>query len=107
MKILGDMNNERFLKEAFDPERNRQHTKAACLRRNIYCGLFLAGIICIFITAFINQILLATLSLGLALLSLVVMTKYDTQISFLRSIRRQQDQPGASDTELIHPDLRE
>jgi len=84
---LEDLNNDRFLEEAFDKDDNARWERAALLRRNIYLWLFLTGIACIFITALTRQLLMSFLSLFLALLSLVVMTKYDTQLNFLRLLK--------------------
>jgi hypothetical protein len=84
---LEQLNSERFLDEAFDPEHHDRWERDALLRRNIYLWLFLTGIACIFITAFTHQFLLSILSLFLAAISLVVMTKYDTQLYFLRILR--------------------
>jgi hypothetical protein len=81
---LEELNSERFLNEAFDVEHNADLTKAARLRRNVYLLLFLIGFVCIFITASCNRVTLCILSLFLATISLVVMTKYDTQLAFLR-----------------------
>ena len=49
---LEDLNNERFLEEAFNKNTNAKWERAALLRRNVYLSLFLTGIGCIFITAF-------------------------------------------------------
>ena len=84
---LEDLNNERFLEEAFNKKTNAKWERAALLRRNIYLSLFLTGIGCIFITAFTRQLLMSILSLFLATLSLVVMTKYETQLHFLRMLK--------------------
>ncbi len=84
---LEDLNNDRFLEEAFSPETNEKWIKAVRLRRNVYLGFFLTGIACIFITAFANQMHMSILSLFLATLSLVVMTKYDTQLYFLKELK--------------------
>jgi hypothetical protein len=84
---LEDLNNARFLEEAFNKETNARWERAALLRRNVYLSLFLTGIGCIFITAFTRQLLMSVLSLFLATLSLVVMTKYDTQLTFLRILK--------------------
>ena len=89
--ILEDMNSERFLKEAFDPVTNGKLIRAARLRRNIYLWLFLTGVACIFITAFTLQLHMSILSLFLATLSLVVMTKYDTQFHFLSEIKHRNE----------------
>jgi len=86
MKLLEDLNSARFLDEAFDPEHNKRLLQAALLRRNVYLAFFLTGIACVFITALSGQVLLSFLSVGLATLSLVVMTKYDTQAFFLKVI---------------------
>lgn len=84
---LEDLNNERFLDEAFHPDTNEGWIRAARLRRNVYLWFFLTGIACIFITAFTHQMHMSILSLFLATLSLVVMTKYDTQLFFLTKLR--------------------
>lgn len=87
IKDIGELNTERFLNDAFEPTYNPALLKAALLRRNIYLAFFITGTACIFITAFTSQILLCILSLGFSTLSLVVMTKYDTQVFFLRIIQ--------------------
>jgi len=97
---LEDLNNERFLEEAFSPEANEQWIRAVRLRRNVYLWFFLTGIACIFITAFTHQLHMSILSLFLATLSLVVMTKYDTQLFFLCILRKRAEKPdleGAPD----------
>jgi hypothetical protein len=94
---LEDLNNDRFLQEAFNEASNARWVRAARLRRNVYLLLFLTGIACIFITAFTRQLLMSILSLFLAMLSLVVMTKYDTQLTFLRMLTPQDSGPGAEE----------
>lgn len=84
---LKELNNDGFLNDAFDAEANVLWERAARLRRNIYLWLFLTGIACIFITAFTHQLYMSILSLFLATLSLVVMTKYDTQLFFLTKLK--------------------
>jgi hypothetical protein len=96
---LEDLNNERFLEEAFDKETNARWERAVLLRRNVYLWLFLTGIACIFITAFTRQLLMSVLSLFLATLSLVVMTKYDTQLHFLRMLRPRDSESDEEDPE--------
>lgn len=80
---LEDMNSERFLNEAFDEQLRIRSQKNARIRRNIYLGLFLTGMVCMVYTAMIDRMTLCVLSLFLATVSLVVMTKYDTQLHFL------------------------
>ena len=75
---LEELNNPRFLDEAFIPEKNAQWIRASRLRRNVYLVLFLIGIACVLITSFSRDYLLTVLALFLAMLSLVVMSKYDT-----------------------------
>lgn len=87
-----DLNNEQFLKDAFDPETNAKWVRAARIRRNIYLWLFLTGIACIFITAFTLQLHMSILALFLATLSLVVMTKYDTQLFFLSKLKLREEE---------------
>ena len=90
LKIEG-MNSERFLTEAFDPELHNRRERGVHLRRNIYLGLFWVGMAGTGITALSDRILLSVLSLFLAVISLVVMTKYDTQLFFLRIIKRREE----------------
>ncbi|MBT8042200.1 MAG: hypothetical protein KJN67_02110 [Pontiella sp.] len=85
--ILESMNSARFLEEAFDAELHEKLKRTTRRRRNIYLWLFLTGTVCIFITALSSQTTLCMLSLSLSTLSLVVMTKYDTQLCFLQSLR--------------------
>ena len=96
---LEDLNNDRFLEEAFDKKTNAKWERAVLLRRNVYLWFFLTGIACIFITAFTRQLLMSILSLFLATLSLVVMTKYDTQLHFLRMLK-----PREAGSEEADPD---
>ena len=83
LKEFIDPNTEKFLREAFQPASRKKLIRATRLRRNIYLALFLTGFLCIFVAGFIGQTVLSILSLFLATLSLVVMTKYDTQFFFL------------------------
>jgi uncharacterized membrane protein YjjP (DUF1212 family) len=82
------LNSERYLERAFDPQQRAGLLRAALLRRNVYIVLFFIGIICIFIAGFSGWTDLSVLSLFLALLSLVVVSKYDTQIFFLKIIEQ-------------------
>lgn len=84
---LEDLNNDQFLDEAFEAEHNDRLVQAARMRRNIYLWLFLTGIACLFITLFTEDMTMSVLSLFLATISLVVMTKYDTQLRFLQTLR--------------------
>lgn len=86
LKDIGELNTERFLTEAFDAACRKKLILAARLRRNVYLALFLTGFACIFVAGLSGQLLLSILSMGLATLSLVVMTKYDTQLFFLKII---------------------
>lgn len=101
---MEDLNNDRFLEEAFNKETNTQWERAVLLRRNVYLWLFLTGIACIFITAFTRQLLMSVLSLFLSTLSLVVMTKYDTQLFFLRKLRLRDTGPDEEDLYASLPD---
>lgn len=88
LKEIGELNTERFLMEAFDAKFRKKLIRAARLRRNVYLALFLIGFACIFIAGLSGLKTLSFLSLGLATLSLVVMTKYDTQLFFLKIIAK-------------------
>lgn len=92
LKEFGDLNNERFLREAFDEHCRGKLVRAATLRRNVYLVLFAIGIACIFVAGFLGMTTLSILSLFLATLSLVVVSKYDTQLFFLKIIS-QKEQP--------------
>ena len=81
-------------RKRFKPEFHSKWIKDTLLRRNIYLWLFLTGIACIFITAFTGQMLMSILSLFLATVSLVVMTKYDTQLFFLRGLKLRDEDSG-------------
>lgn len=84
---LEDLNSERFLHEAFDEALREQWIGKARIRRNVYMWLFIVGMLCIFYTAIINRMTLCILSLFLAIISLVVMSKYDTQLRFLSILK--------------------
>lgn len=90
MKLKGlGMNSEYFLRKAFDPQVRKKLIRAAYFRRNVYLVLFFIGISCIFIAGFSGWVLLSILSLFLAMLSLVIVTKYDTQVVFLKIIEEE------------------
>ena len=91
LREFGELNNERFLQEAFDATYRKKLVRAALLRRNIYLILFFVGFLCIFIAGLSGWLLLSILSLFLATLSLVVMTKYDTQLFFLKVIAKKEE----------------
>jgi len=88
LKELGGFNSDRFLREAFDAETRKKLIRATRLRRNTYLSLFLIGFFCIFIAGFAGLLLLSILSLFLGTLSLVVMSKYDTQLFFLKILEK-------------------
>jgi uncharacterized membrane protein YjjP (DUF1212 family) len=87
IRHLGELNTEQFLTEAFDYECRLKLIRAARFRRNVYMALFLVGFACIFVAGLMGRMLLSILSLFLGTLSLVVMTKYDTQLFFLMGIK--------------------
>jgi uncharacterized membrane protein YjjP (DUF1212 family) len=90
LKDLG-LNNGHYLHKAFDPQLREKLIRAARLRRNVYLVLFFIGIVCIFIAGFSGWATLSCLSLFLATLSLVVVTKYDTQVFFLKIIAEKEE----------------
>ena len=85
------LNNENYLRQAFDPLLRKKLVRAARFRRNVYLVLFFVGIFCIFIAGFSGWAVLSVLSLFLATLSLVVVTKYDTQVLFLKIIAEKEE----------------
>lgn len=87
LREFGELNTKRFLHDAFDAGCQARLIRAARFRRNVYLVLFLVGFVCIFIAALSGRTLLSILSLFLATLSLVVMSKYDTQVFFLNIIK--------------------
>lgn len=88
LKELGGFNSDRFLREAFDAETRKNLIRGTRLRRNTYLSLFLTGFVCIFVSGFAGLLLLSILSLFLGTLSLVVMSKYDTQLFFLKILEK-------------------
>ena len=84
---LEEMNSERFMNEAFDQNMRNRWAKSATIRRNVYLGLFAAGMVCLVYTAITEWTTLCILSLFLSTISLVIMTKYDTQIHFLKVLQ--------------------
>ncbi len=85
------LNGDHYLHQAFDPLLRKKLVRAARFRRNVYLALFFIGIICIFVAGFSGWATLTVLSLFLATLSLVVVTKYDTQVFFLKIIAKKED----------------
>jgi hypothetical protein len=96
-KDFGELNTERFLHEAFDTHCQKKLIRAARTRRNVYLIFFIIGFFCIFIAGFMSFFLLSTLSLFLALLSLVVMSKYETQLFFLKAIAEKEQSAKTSE----------
>lgn len=88
LKELGGFNSDRFLREAFDVAARKKLIRSTRLRRNTYLSLFLIGFFCIFVAGFLGLLLLSILSLFLGTLSLVVMSKYDTQLFFLKILEK-------------------
>ena len=74
------------MERAFDPKTRNQLILAARLRRNVYTALFYVGVVCVFVSGFSGWAMLSVLSLFLAILSLVVVSKYNTQLQFLNII---------------------
>lgn len=87
MPKLEDLNNERFLNDAFDEKCRERWITSSRTRRNVYMWLFVVGMFCMFYTAIIDRMTLCILSLFLATVSLVVMSKYDTQLRFLHVLQ--------------------
>ncbi|MDF7825803.1 hypothetical protein P4B35_17370 [Pontiellaceae bacterium B12227] len=92
MPRLEDMNSPRFLQEAFEKEHRLHWLKNARIRRNVYLWLFIVGMICMLYTALTQWMTLSILSLFLAIVSLVVMSKYDTQLCFLNILQMRDEQ---------------
>lgn len=84
---LEKIDSERFMHEAFDETKRACWKKGIIIRRNIYLSLFILGMLCMLFTALIERTTLCILSLALAIISLVVMTKYDTQLHFLKILQ--------------------
>lgn len=84
---LEKINSERFMHEAFDHDMRIRWTKHAVVRRNVYMGLFAVGMVCTLYTAVTHSPTLCVLSLFLSTISLVVMSKYDTQLHFLKVLQ--------------------
>lgn len=80
------LNNRHYMHRAFDPELRKRLVRAARFRRNVYVVFFFIGLFCLFVAGFSGWATLSCLSLFLATLSLVVVSKYDTQVFFLKII---------------------
>jgi hypothetical protein len=89
---LEEMNSERFLTEALNKDKREQWCKSTLIRRNVYLWLFIVGMLCVLYTAIVNRMTLCILSICLAILSLVIMTKYDTQLCFLKVLKHRDEQ---------------
>lgn len=87
-----EMNSERFLHEAFEEKQRLLLQKSSLIRRNVYMWLFIVGMICMLYTAIVQRMTLCILSLFLAVVSLVVMSKYDTQLKFLNILQLRDEQ---------------
>jgi len=84
------LNSEQYMNKAFDPEFHDQLEKSARIQRNLFLGLFATGCTGIVMAALTHQFSLSILAASLSVISLVVTTKYKTQLLFLRTINRQQ-----------------
>ena len=89
---LEEMNSERFLNEVLEENKREQWRKSTLIRRNVYLWLFIIGMLCVLYTALVNRMTLCILSLCLAIVSLVIMTKYDTQLYFLKILKLRDEQ---------------
>ena len=85
------LNNQHYMQQAFDAKLRKKLVRAARFRRNVYLVLFFIGIFCLFIAGFSGWATLSCLSLFLATLSLVVVSKYDTQVFFLKIIAEKEE----------------
>ncbi|VGO21690.1 hypothetical protein [Pontiella sulfatireligans] len=94
MPKLEELNSARFLNEAFEPDFHDALMRGSRIRRNVYLALFLIGFGCIFIAALNQRMTLSILSLFLSTVSLVVMSKYDTQLFFLKILRMREEDRG-------------
>lgn len=84
------LNNDKYLHRAFDSESREKLVQTARFRRTAYLVICFIGVACVAISGFMGLPLLSALSLLLATLSIVVVTKYDTQIFFLTMIEEKE-----------------
>ena len=84
------LNNRHYLHQAFDPHHRRKMVRTARRRRSIYLVICYVGIACLATSCALELPTLCCLSLLLSTLSIVVVTKYDTQVYFLEVIDRQE-----------------
>ena len=80
------LNNKHYLHQAFDPHHREKLVRTARLRRTIYLVICFIGVACVFTAGALKMPTLCCLSLLLSTLSIVVVTKYDTQLFFLKVI---------------------
>ncbi|MCF7849488.1 MAG: hypothetical protein K9M45_11615 [Kiritimatiellales bacterium] len=99
MKAWKNLSSDRLIEKAFHTDNLGKLIQAAQIRRNIYLGLFCISFLSILVCALTNRPHVAIVALFLTTLSLVVVTKYDIHLMFLRIIRNQQAKKLEQDTE--------
>jgi hypothetical protein len=83
------LNNKHYLHKAFDPHHRVRLVRTARRRRSIYLVICFIGVACVAVSGVLEQPTLTCLSLLLSTLSIVVVTKYDTQVFFLTLIDKE------------------
>ena len=90
IKGLEDLTSDNLIEEALRSENIEKLIRGARIRRNIYLWLFCISFFCILVGALTSLPTFAVVALFLTTLSLVVITKYDVHLVFLRIIHKQQ-----------------
>ena len=84
------LNNKHYLHRAFDPHHRKRMVRTARRRRGVYLVICFIGVGCVVASGALRLPTLCCLSLLLSTLSIVVVTKYDTQLFFLTVIEERE-----------------
>jgi uncharacterized membrane protein YjjP (DUF1212 family) len=87
---LENLDSDRNIDDAMHSDNIEKLIRGARLRRNIYLCLFFISFLSILLCALISLPTFAIVALFLTTLSLVIITKYDIHLLFLRIIHKQQ-----------------
>ena len=90
IKDFGNMDSDQFIDDALHSGHIEQLIRGARIRRNIYLLMFIISFFSIVVCAVISLPTFAVVALFLTTLSLVIITKYDIHLLFLRIIHKQQ-----------------
>ncbi|MEI6891625.1 MAG: hypothetical protein V5783_05580 [Pontiella sp.] len=85
-------NPTRFLHEAFEEKQRICWQKKVRIRRNLCLWLFATAAVSVLYSAISQWVISCILSLFLAAAALILMSKFGTQLQFLKIVQRRDDQ---------------